>query len=94
MRACLHALDLTLTIGKPVKKLPEEVTISATGSTADLYTALAEQADITPHRLRISKGSDGSLIPSSKTILVSATGVRQQSTIYVKDLGELYFEPF
>lgn len=70
-----------------MKKLPEEITVSATSPTADIYQQLARQAHTTIHRLRVSKGSDGTFIPNTKDLLVNVTGLRQQSTIYVKDLG-------
>ena len=63
------------------------MTIASNESTAELYKQLALQAGISIHRLRVIKGSDGSFIPSSIGILVDSTGLRQQSTIYVKDLG-------
>ena len=63
------------------------MTVGSTGTTAELYRQLAQQAGVDIHRLRVTKGSDGSLIPSSKDLLVESTGLRQQSTIYVKDLG-------
>ncbi|KAL2059575.1 hypothetical protein ABVK25_000868 [Lepraria finkii] len=84
------AEKLTLSVrprGKPVKKLPEEVSLPAKGTTSELYVQLARQADTTVHRLRVTKGSDGALIPNSKDLLIEATGVREQSIIYVKDLG-------
>ena len=63
------------------------MTVASTGPTAELYEQLAVLAEISVHRLRITKGSDGSFIPSSKVLPVDSTGLRQQSTIYVKDLG-------
>lgn len=37
--------------------------------------------------MRITKGSDGTAINNAKNVTVHSTGVRDQSTIYVKDLG-------
>lgn len=39
------------------------------------------------HRLRITKGSDGKAVPSSEDVSINSTGLRDQSTVYVKDLG-------
>ncbi|KAL9637962.1 MAG: hypothetical protein Q9164_001868 [Protoblastenia rupestris] len=74
-------------LGKPVKKLPEEVTVPSSGSATELYNELAAKSDTSVHRLRITKGSDGALIPNSKDLLITSTGLRHQSTIYAKDLG-------
>lgn len=65
------------------------MTVASTGPTAELYRQLALQAGVNIHRLRLTKGSDGSVIPNSKDLLVDTTGLRQQSTVYVKDLGTL-----
>ena len=74
-------------LGKPVKKLPEEVSLPTNGPTSELYNQLAFQAGTNIHRLRVTKGSDGSFVPNSKDLSVNSTGLREQSTIYVKDLG-------
>lgn len=63
------------------------MTVTSTGPTVELYEQLALQIGVSIHRLRVTKGSDGSFIPSSNHLLVESTGLRQQSTIYVKDLG-------
>lgn len=74
--------------GKPLQGLPSQVSLSASASTADLYESIAATAHSSVHRLRISKGSDGSLIPNARTIALESTGLREQSSVYVKDLGE------
>ncbi|KAL9132101.1 MAG: hypothetical protein Q9217_000137 [Psora testacea] len=73
--------------GKPIKKLPEEVTVVSTGPTNELYKELAAKSDTSVNRLRVTKGSDGALVPNSKDVLIQTTGLRQQSTVYVRDLG-------
>ncbi|KAM0801570.1 3-oxo-5-alpha-steroid 4-dehydrogenase family protein-like protein [Usnea florida] len=86
----MAAQKLTLAVrprGKPVKKLPEEISLPTNGPTSELYNRLAQQAGTTIHRLRVTKGSDGSFVPNSKDLSVNSTGLREQSTIYVKDLG-------
>lgn len=86
----MAAQKLTLAVrprGKPVKKLPEEISLPNNGPTSELYNQLAQQAGTTIHRLRVTKGSDGSFVPNSKDLSVNSTGLREQSTIYVKDLG-------
>ena len=74
-------------LGKPVKKLPEEVSVPASGPASNLYKQIALKANISIHRLRVTKGSDGALVPNSNDLSLSSTGLRDQSTIYVKDLG-------
>jgi len=39
------------------------------------------------HRLRITKGSDGSLVPNDKNTTIESTGLRNGSNVTVKDLG-------
>ena len=73
-----------------MKKLPEEVSLPANGTASELYTQLATRAGTTVHRLRVTKGSDGAHIPNSKDLSLSTTGLREQSTIYVKDLGTIH----
>jgi very-long-chain enoyl-CoA reductase len=74
-------------VGKPIPTLPEELTISANAPTSELYTKLAQQSNFSIHRLRITKGSDGSPLQNSKDNSINSTGLRDQSTIFVKDLG-------
>ena len=85
----LHNLNTDGKLGKPVKKLPEEVSVPSSGLASDLYKQIASKANTSIHRLRVTKGSDGALIPNNKDLVLSSTGLRDQSTIYVKDLGTL-----
>lgn len=78
---------LSFHVGKPLKKLPEDISAPYTGKASDLYSQLALKSDTSVHRLRITKGSDGSLVPNSTDVSISQTGLRDQSTVYVKDLG-------
>ncbi|KAL8948007.1 MAG: hypothetical protein Q9222_005766, partial [Ikaeria aurantiellina] len=73
--------------GKPLKQLPEEVSLSSTSNSAELYAQLAWASNNSIHRLRITKGSDGTLIPNTASTPISDTGLRDGSSIYVKDLG-------
>ncbi|KAL8969169.1 MAG: hypothetical protein Q9197_004488, partial [Variospora fuerteventurae] len=73
--------------GKPVKKLPEELPLPSTATSFDLYTELAAFSRTSIHRLRVTKGSDGTHIPNTASLPISETGLRDGSTIYVKDLG-------
>lgn len=78
---------MTIEPGKPVKKLPEEVAITAGGTSSELYNTLAAHAGISVHRLRVTKGSDGALVLNREDLQLESTGLREQSTIYAKDLG-------
>ncbi|KAH7065054.1 steroid alpha reductase family protein [Macrophomina phaseolina] len=73
--------------GKPIRKLPADTTIALSDSTAELYKRIAAASATSVHRLRIAKGSDGSVVPNSTSTLVQDTGLRQKSVITVKDLG-------
>jgi len=73
--------------GKPIQTLPESIELSPNATTAEIYSKLAKETRFSVHQLRVTKGSDGSVISNSKDESVYATGLRNQSTIYVKDLG-------
>jgi very-long-chain enoyl-CoA reductase len=72
--------------GKPIRQLPQEVNVNANNSTAALYAQISAQTNLSVHRLRITKGSDNTVVPPSGST-ISATGLRNKSTIAVKDLG-------
>ena len=85
-----HFPQLPLTCldsGKPLSKLPDNLSVLANAPAADLYVKLAQQSKQSVHRLRITKGSDGSSVPNIRDVSIQSTGLRDQSTIYVKDLG-------
>lgn len=63
------------------------MTIESSASTEELYKELAKQTQFSIHQLRVTKGSDGSGINKAKDKTIYSTGLRDQSTIYVKDLG-------
>ncbi|KAI9680216.1 MAG: 3-oxo-5a-steroid 4- dehydrogenase [Trizodia sp. TS-e1964] len=73
--------------GKEIPKLPESTKVALSWSTSNLHAILAAQSGYSANRLRITKGSDGSLVPNSKLASIESTGLRDRSTIYVKDLG-------
>ena len=82
--------DVTLVVlprGKPIRNLPTDVTLPRAGTGAELYQQLATSAGTSIHRLRVTKGNDGSLIPNSRDTSISQTGLMGDSKIYVKDLG-------
>lgn len=73
--------------GVALPRLPEEVEIHLTDTVNALYKRLATAASTSVHRLRITRGSDGGLLANSETTSILATGLKDQSVIYVKDLG-------
>lgn len=73
--------------GKPIKNLPDQISVDLGDSGIELYKQLAKDSGSSVHRLKITKGSDGSFLPKSKDLTINDTGLREQSTIYVKDLG-------
>lgn len=85
-------ISCSLCIGKPLPGLRDEVTIPSMAETASLYSRVAQSSGSSVHRLRITKGSDGSLVSNGKGLRVHDTGLRDGSTIYVKDLGESFSE--
>ena len=78
---------LTSCPGKPIRKLPAEVTVALTSSGEDLYNSIARASGASVHRLRITKGSDRSVVPNAKSTTIKDTGLKQSSIIHVKDLG-------
>ncbi|GCB23604.1 putative enoyl reductase C646.07c [Aspergillus awamori] len=82
--------SLTLVVqprGKPIKKLPKEVQVSSNASTAEIYKKLAEASGFSIHRLRITKGSDRTVVPNSKDSTVDGIGLKEKSVLHIKDLG-------
>ncbi|KAF4771227.1 hypothetical protein N7455_011990 [Penicillium solitum] len=73
--------------GKPIKKLPKEIEIPLNASSEELHTALSAASGCSVHRMRITKGSDHSVVPNSINTTIEDTGMRNSSVIYVKDLG-------
>jgi hypothetical protein len=73
-------------IGKPIRKLLGDIKISSNALAHELYDALAGLSGYSVHRLRITKGSNGGLIPNGNETLYEA-GLRNESVIHVKDLG-------
>lgn len=81
---------LTLQIrprGKPISRLPENISTSTETTTSTLYSQLSQATSYSVHQLRITKGSDGSVIPNDKSTTLSSLGLRDQSQIMVKYLG-------
>ncbi|KAJ5908810.1 Steroid alpha reductase family protein [Penicillium taxi] len=74
--------------GRPIHKLPKEVTIDIDASANDLHEVVAEICSVSVHRLRITKGSDRTVIANKKTTTINDTGLRNSSVIHVKDLGK------
>ncbi|KAJ5101658.1 3-oxo-5-alpha-steroid 4-dehydrogenase C-terminal [Penicillium alfredii] len=86
----MASTNVTLTVeprGKPIRNLPAEIEIALTASGEELHTALAEASATSVHRLRITKGSDRSVVPNSTRTTIQDTGLRESSVIHVKDLG-------
>lgn len=61
--------------------------MSTNAPASDVYNTLAQTTGYSIHRLRITKGSDGSVLPNGSDT-IDRSGLRAQSVIYVKDLGE------
>ncbi|KAJ5205875.1 hypothetical protein N7491_003501 [Penicillium cf. griseofulvum] len=86
----MTAEKITLVVqprGKPIRKLPKEIEIPLNASSEELHTALSAASGCSTHRMRITKGSDHSVVPNSINTTIEDTGMRNSSVIYVKDLG-------
>lgn len=73
--------------GKPIKQLTEEITLPRVAPASQIYQTIAAKTGTSIHRIRITKGSDGQLVPNDKDVLVQQAGLLDGSKIYVKDLG-------
>ncbi|MCJ1400873.1 3-oxo-5a-steroid 4- dehydrogenase [Xylographa trunciseda] len=73
--------------GKPIKTLPQESEVPRNARATELYEHLAAASETSVHRLRITKGSDGQLVPNRADISIAQTGLMDGSKVFVKDLG-------
>lgn len=87
---------LTLSVlpkGKPFKNIPSEIALPKAAPSSEIYQQLAAQINTSTYRVRVTKGSDGTLVPNDKEVPVLQTGLLDGSKIYVKDLGEITQSP-
>ncbi len=85
--------ELTTPPGRPIKGLPESVTVDSDAPTSEIFRKIASISKFSIHRLRVTKGSDGSAIPNNAGVTVHQTGLRNKSAVDVKDLGMLQANP-
>lgn len=82
--------QLNIGAGKPIKKLPKTLTVAPNTSGEELHNAIALASGASVHRLRITKGSDRSVVPNAKDTTINDAGLRESSVIHVKDLGTYF----
>jgi hypothetical protein len=73
--------------GRPIKGLPETITVDSDAPASEIFRKIATVSKFSIHRLRVTKGSDGSAIPNAAGVSVHQTGLRNKSAVDVKDLG-------
>ncbi|MCJ1294816.1 3-oxo-5a-steroid 4- dehydrogenase [Xylographa carneopallida] len=73
--------------GKPIKTLPHESEVPRNAPATELYNYLATASGTSVHRLRITKGSNGQLVPNRADVSINQTGLMDGSKVFVKDLG-------
>ena len=81
---------LSLTVyprGKPLSGLPGETSLPRAAPASEIYQKLAAASGASIHRIRVTKGSDGQLVPNSTDVSILQTGLLDGSKIFVKDLG-------
>jgi len=86
----MSSSPLTLVVrprGRPIKGLPESITVDSDAPASEIFRKVASVSKFSIHRLRVTKGSDGSAIPNGAGVTVHETGLRNKSAIDVKDLG-------
>lgn len=84
-----HLRKADTTPGRPIKGLPESITVDSDAPASEIFRKIASVSKFSIHRLRITKGSDGSAIPNAAGVTVHDTGLRNKSAVDVKDLGTL-----
>ena len=62
--------------------------MNAEDGAAEIHQKIANASKFSIHRLRVTKGSDGTPIANTKDTTVHETGLRNKSAIDVKDLGK------
>ncbi|CAF9929792.1 MAG: hypothetical protein GOMPHAMPRED_005495 [Gomphillus americanus] len=83
-------MSLTLQLlpkGKPIKNLPLDIAVPKEGVASEIYHQIATKSRYPVYQLRITKGSDGSVVPNDKNVSIAHTGLLEGSKVYVKDLG-------
>ncbi|MCJ1309120.1 3-oxo-5a-steroid 4- dehydrogenase [Agyrium rufum] len=86
----VSAPELSLVVyprGKPLKGLPTEVKLPRSSKGSELYGKIAKSTNASVHRIRITKGSDGNLIPNTGDVSLNEAGLMGGSKIMIKDLG-------
>ena len=73
--------------GRPIIGLPTEIRLPRASNGSELYRQLAKASKTSVHRIRVTKGSDGSVVPNKNDVSIADTGLLGDSKIYVKDLG-------
>ena len=73
--------------GRPIKNLPLEIKLPKDASVGELYQQIAHKSRFPVYQIRVTKGSDGTLLPNDKGVSLAQTGLLEGSKIYVKDLG-------
>ncbi|KAI5813152.1 3-oxo-5-alpha-steroid 4-dehydrogenase-domain-containing protein [Pyronema omphalodes] len=78
--------------GRPLRGIPESIEVDlSTATVSEVYSKIAAHTRLDQNRLRITKGSDGSVLSQKhqdgKLVTVEETGLREGSQIFVKDLG-------
>lgn len=76
-------------LGRPIKGLPESITIDSDAPASEIFRKIANVSKFSIHRLRVTKGSDGSAVPNATGVTVHQTGLRNKSAVDVKDMGML-----
>ncbi|KAF9890775.1 3-oxo-5a-steroid 4- dehydrogenase [Aspergillus nanangensis] len=73
--------------GPPIQTLPREIRIACNASTEQLYHSLAKTSAFSLNRLRLTTGTNHSLIPNSKKLTLDEARLTDMSTVHAKDLG-------
>ncbi|MCJ1283482.1 3-oxo-5a-steroid 4- dehydrogenase [Xylographa opegraphella] len=73
--------------GKPIKTLPPQSEVPRNAPATELYNYLAAASGTSVRRLRVTKGSDGQLVPNRADVSLKQTGLMDGSKVFVKDLG-------
>jgi len=73
--------------GKPIRRLPDKLALPRDAPSSQIYEQLAATTGTSIHRIRVTKGSDGQVVPNDKNVAVLDNGLLNGSRLAVKDLG-------
>ena len=89
----LNKRIVLFSICTPIKNLPDKLVVPSTGPSSEIYQQLSASTGTSIHRIRVTKGSNGQLVPNDKNVPIQDNGLMDGSRVTVKDLGTYCHAP-